>query len=253
MSPLEFLERYRRLRVEAVLEDASARQCRRVVQILSLRTYFMMSWKAGSEQMGDYQVTTAGSTQSTWFRTHREAIRNAGMGKGAPRDYELALEWAVRSGKVTSPSREALQRYADEHLGVDCSGFVTNYLVAEGKKARGAGTIRNTSAASYFDRGRAVNDPTDVRQGDVLVWMRGNAVLRGPGHVALVQSYVPASIAGGNLRVVEATGSARARPKLSDSRYEVQRIEEPGPRRSTMILECRRFGVPGTRVAVMRY
>ena len=47
----------------------------------------------------------------------------------------------------------ALQLYCDDHLGIDCSGFVTNYLIACGKKADLADVKQNTSAASYFEDG----------------------------------------------------------------------------------------------------
>jgi hypothetical protein len=43
---------------------------------------------------------TRGSKNDAWFNANKERIRNAAMGKGAPQDYELALEWAVRSRKI---------------------------------------------------------------------------------------------------------------------------------------------------------
>lgn len=100
---------------------------------------------------------------------HRESILNAAMGKGSPRDYELALEWAAASGKVPNPTQAAIQAFCDERLGIDCSGFVTNYLVACGKKPNSPSIVRNTNAASYFSTSHAVNDSTDIRQGDLLV------------------------------------------------------------------------------------
>jgi hypothetical protein len=174
------------------------------------------------------------------------------MGKGAPEDYQLALEWAVRSGKITNVNQATLQTYCDDHLGIDCSGFVTNYLVACGKKTYSAQTVRNTNAASYFNAANAVNDSTQVRQGDLLVWMSGNAVKRNPGHIAVVESYVAQSRPGGNMRVVEATGAGAANPKLLDSMYSVEQIIPKGGAVPAMIFVVKRHGSSGNRVAVIR-
>jgi hypothetical protein len=210
----------------------------------------MMNWSA-SEERRDYDAVSRGSKDDAWFQTNKERIRTAAMGKGAPEDYQLALEWAVRSRKIPNVNQATLQTYCDDHLGIDCSGFVTNYLVACNKKAYLADVLRNTSAASYFNAGAAINDATLVRQGDVLVWMEGNSVKSNPGHVAVVESYVPQSRAGGNMRVVEATGAATANPKLLDSMYAVEHVIPKTPA-VPMILVVKRHGVSGNRVVVRR-
>jgi hypothetical protein len=212
----------------------------------------MMNWGEGTEEQRDYLVVTLGSKDDAWFQANKERIRTAAMGKGAPRDYELALEWAVRSKKIPAANQATLQAYCDDHLGIDCSGFVTNYLVAIGRKPYSSNTVRNTSAASYFNPIFAVNDPAQVRAGNLLVWMQGNSVKSNPGHVAVVDSYFAHSAAGGNMRVVEATGAAGAHPKLLDSMYSVEQIVPKGGGVPAMILVVRRHGVPGSRVAVMR-
>jgi hypothetical protein len=165
LTPLRFLQQYRQITVSAPLDDETQRVCRVAQHRIQLRKYFMMNWTDGTEQRRDYNHTTRGSRNNEWFQQNKERIRNAGMGKGAPQDYALAMEWAVRSGKVANPTAAALQQYMDDRLGIDCSGFVTNYLVAKGKKVYSANTVRNTGAASYYQVNRAVNDPLDVRQG----------------------------------------------------------------------------------------
>jgi hypothetical protein len=251
-TPVEFMTQYRNVRVPVVIDDPVAGECRMGTHTVQLRKYFMMDWTAGTEEMRDYgAVTGGGSKRDTWFQTNKERIRTAAMGKGAPQDYELALEWAVRSGKIPTVTQASLQTYFDEHLGIDCSGFVTNYLCACGKKAYSSNTVRNTSAASYFNAASAVNDASQVRQGDLLVWMDGSSVKRNPGHVAVVQSYVPQSMAGGNMGVVEATGASGATPKLLDSMYTVERIT-PKAGAVPMILTVKRHGVSGSRVVVIR-
>jgi hypothetical protein len=251
-TPVEFMRQYRNLNVKTAIDDPVAMVCREVTYQVQLTKYFMMDWTEGTEERRDYNVVTRGSKNDAWFNANKERIRNAAMGKGAAKDYELALEWAVRSQKVNNVNQATLQAYCDAHLGIDCSGFVTNYLIACGKKAYSNNTVRNTGAASYYNAALAVNDPKTVRQGDLLVWMRGNAVERNPGHVAVVESYLPQSMVGGNMRVVEATGAAAANPKLLDSMYTVEQILNKASGVPVMILVVRRHGTSGSRVAVMR-
>jgi hypothetical protein len=251
-TPVEFMTRYRNLKVNAVVDDPVARVCRTATYQVQLRKYFMMDWTAGTEEQRDYTAVTRGSKDDAWFQANKDRIRTAAMGKGAPQDYELALEWAVRSKKIATVTQAALQVFSDDHLGIDCSGFVTNYLVACGRKTYSSNTVRNTSAASYFNAGAAVNDATAVRAGDLLVWMNGNSVKSNPGHVAVVASYAAHSIAGGSMRVVEATGASGANPKLLDSMYSVESIISKGGAVPAMILVVKRHGVSGSRVAVIR-
>jgi len=251
-TPVEFMKQYRNLKVKAVLDDPVARVCREVTYQIQLRKYFMMQWDAGTEERRDYNKVTRGSKSDAWFQANKDRIRNAAMGKGAPRDYELALEWAVRSQKIKNVNQSTLQTYCDEHLGIDCSGFATNYLIACGKKTYSNNTVRNTGAASYYSPAKAVNNPATVRQGDLLVWMSGNSVKRSPGHIAVVESYIPQSRVGGNMRVVEATGASGAHPKLLDSMYAVERIISKGGGVPVMILVVKRHGKSGSRVAVIR-
>ncbi len=249
-TPVEFMKQYRDIKVNVVIEDPVAKVCRNGTYQVQLKKYFMMKWAEGTEEKRDYQTVTLGSKDDIWFKQNKERIRTAAMGKGAPLDYGLALEWAARSTKIKQVSQASLQTFFDDHLGIDCSGFVTNYLVACGKKTYSSTTVANTSAASYFS-GTKVNDAGQVRQGDLLVWMDGNVVKTGPGHVAVVESYTPQSLAGGNMRVVEATGAPGANPKLLDSMYAVEKII-PKSGAVPMILVVKRHGVSGGRVAVIR-
>ncbi len=89
-------------------------------------------------------------------------------------------------------------------------------------------------------------------QGDLLFWMTGNAIKTDPGHVAVVESYVPQSRPGGSMRVVEATGAAGATPKLLDSMYTVEQIIPKAGAVPAMILVVKRHGVSGSRVVVIR-
>jgi hypothetical protein len=251
-TPLDFMQTYRNLKVNVTIDDPVRRACRQDTYRVQLRKYFMMNWTAGTAEMNEYDdVTSGGNTE--WFRANRESIQTAAMGKGAPHDYELALEWVARSKKVPTLSQGTLQTYCDTHLGIDCSGFATNYLIAAGKKPDTTDVQRNTGASSYFNIARAVNDASQVRAGDLLVWMTGNSVKTDPGHVMVVNSYDPQSRLGGNMQIVEATGASAANPKLTDSMYTVEQIVPKGGLVPVMILVVKRFGVSGNRVCVMRW
>jgi hypothetical protein len=251
-TAVEFMQQYRRLRVSVVVEDPVSRVCRNSAYLIQLRKYFMMDWADGTEERRDYNTVTSGSRDDAWFQTNKERIKTAAMGKGAPQDYELALQWAVRSNRIPNLSQATLQTWCDDHLGIDCSGFVTNYLVACGKRTYSSNLVRNTGAASYFNASNAVNDAAQVRRGDLLVWMDGNSVKTNPGHVAVVESYAARSMVGGNMRVVEATGASGANPKLLDSMYAVEQIIPKAGHAPAMILVVKRHGVSGSRVAVIR-
>jgi hypothetical protein len=251
-TPFEFMLQYRNLSVNAPFDDPVTRTCRVETHRVQIRKYFMMNWTEGTDQRLDYAVVTRGLNNDQWFRANQERISTAAMGKGAPHDYELALEWAVRSKKIPLVNQGTLQAYCDDHLGIDCSGFATNYLCANGIKTYSSDTVRNTGAASYYDPFCSIDDPALIRQGDLLVWMNGNHVKRDPGHVAVVESYLPQSREGGNMRVVESTATATAQPKLLDSMYVVERIVDPTDACPVMVLVVKRHGHSGSRVAVIR-
>ncbi len=252
-APLEFMNRYRNITVNIDVDDPVAKVCRVTPVTVRLNKYFMMDWTPGATEMNHYDVVAAGSKKDVWFQENKDRIRTAAMGKGAPEDYGLALQWAVYSQKIKNPSQATIQAYFDQYMGIDCSGFVTNYLIASGKKAYSADLLRNTSAESYFNVASAVNDPNFVLTGDLLVFMKkDNTVLRGPGHIAVVDSYFPGSMAGGNMRVVEATAASGANPKLLDSMYSVDQIINKGGTVPCMILVVTRHGTPGFHVAVIR-
>jgi hypothetical protein len=99
------------------------------------------------------------------------------FGKGAPNAIKVYLRLAVRYGFATG---EGLQRFADgRYVGLDCSGFVSNYLVAMGRMA--APQVPWTSAQSYDVTGHRRATPESVRALDVMVWSNGS-------HVAILDS-----------------------------------------------------------------
>jgi hypothetical protein len=67
--------------------------------------------------------------QAPLLTTNREELRNpiadAFAGKGSPEDFQIVLQLAMLLGMAPA---ERLQPWTDEHLGLDCTGFVGNYL-----------------------------------------------------------------------------------------------------------------------------
>jgi hypothetical protein len=253
VSPVDFMLRYRAIPVSVAYDDPISQTCRVMPVNVKLNSYFMMDWTAGSSEAKHYDAVTADGKKAAFFQTNKDSIRTAAMGKGSPTDYSNALQWAVLSGHVKIPSQATVQTYFDQNLGIDCSGFVTNYLIANGKLPDNTTTRRDTGANSYLKSANAVNDCTQVRQGDLLVFVKGTTNLSGDGHIGAVESYLPQSMQGGNMRVVESTAASGATPKLTDSMYSVDQITTGkigGV--SCMVLVVTRFGVSGFRVCVMR-
>ena len=132
-TPAELLNQYRNLNVSYVQDNGE--RCVETKAKIRLRKYFMMDWDDGSEERTDFDHVIGGGRRHDFYQEHKERIKTAAMGKGSPEDYRLALEWAVRSGKVQDPAPGTIQGFCDQRLGIDCSGFATNYLIANSRKA----------------------------------------------------------------------------------------------------------------------
>lgn len=247
-SPGDLLMEYRKLMVPFTVSAGSVKLP--TAATVSLKSYFMINWTEGTEQYEDYSHVTSGGRKSEWFQEHKESIKTAAMGKGRPGDYALALQWAVDSGKIKHPNAASIQSFCDNRLGIDCSGFVTNYLARNGKKPNTDKALRGNNAASYYSPGKAINNLMDVKQGDLLVWMTGNAVKTGPGHIAVVDSFSPQTWT--TMQVVEATAAKGATPKLLSSSYVIESIEAKDHNTPVMILTVKRHSVSGHRVCVIR-
>ncbi len=97
------------------------------------------------------------------------------VGKGSPEEIALTLRLAIRYG-ITSVG--GARDFCDKYLGMDCSGFVSNYANSEmGMKF----VTENTPASSFAPVGKRRASLDDVRPLDVLVWTDTN-------HVAIIDS-----------------------------------------------------------------
>jgi hypothetical protein len=273
ISPYEFVIKYRQLKVtyfstsNQIADNPVDTSLQLITSLVNMTKYFMMKWDAGTPERKEFNFLVAkarpGKTigskiaalaANDWYAEHKESILNAAMGKGSPEDYRLALEWAIKSGKIPTPNTSTVQDFCWKHLGLECSGFVTNYLVASGKRTYSADLVRNTNAASYYNVAQAINDAAAIQQGDLLVWMKGNRAKTGPGHIAVVDT-APSTGFPTKMRVCEATAHPHARPKILDSWYEILSVTPKGKKKhdnQVMILKVKRHGTSGDRVCVIR-
>jgi hypothetical protein len=121
------------------------------------------------------------------------AFARAANGKVSPDDCGHILTLAVQSGAV---KEGALQQWADDNLGVDCTGFAVAYydelgLIDLEKYSGGA------SCPFLLDKARRNHDPSDggpliwsiedVETDDMILWMYDNGVeSKSPGHISIV-------------------------------------------------------------------
>lgn len=124
----------------------------------------------------------------------RSAIVRAFNGKASPEDNSLALTAAIATKKV-EPTRDALQKMADECMGLDCNGFVGNYTKSLGWMNADGHYGPNTPSSRYAVRGFIRENPEEVQPRDVLIW-------DSPRHIAIVHS-----VSGKYLLVTESASS----------------------------------------------
>ncbi len=199
LTPLQFLSQYRNLRV--TVNDASKLNgtLGQTTYTVQLKTYYQYSLNPGADA-SHYSVATAGPAAG---KTKANRMPHSGIPRirkahhgGRVRQtrrrriMKLALQWAVMSGKIKNPSQSTIQQWSDAHLGIDCSGFAANYLIASGKRVYSYDLLVNHSnASSYFNTATPVNDPLDVRRGDLLLFIKPG------GHIAVVES-LPGAVEG---------------------------------------------------------
>lgn len=121
-----------------------------------------------------FQVASSKPGQAT---THFEDVALNRLeacyaGKGSPRAIQQALRLAQAYGFINA-SADSMNRYVTKYMGIDCSGFVTNYLRHLGRKDMDPGKINSTAYRTLGTRITALNK---VRAGDVMAWTDTNHV-----------------------------------------------------------------------------
>ena len=142
----------------------------------------------------DGQPVEFGSTQEMLFHVLRPFF-----GKGSPEQNQIVLQLVVLLN-IKTPAE--LQAYANENLGIDCNGFVGNYLL-HGKGQQpwtvldGAGSAvgPNSLITQIFAQGHAVTNGGDMFPARSYILVEVDAhghVMPGgpsnpPGHIAITE------------------------------------------------------------------
>ena len=100
-------------------------------------------------------------------------------GKGSPDDIALTLRMALRYGTNQPLAPPMLQGFCNKYLGLDCSGFVSNYAnAALGKHFE----VTNTNVVALYSAIAAKRSSIDdIEPLDLLIWSD-------KGHVAIIDS-----------------------------------------------------------------
>ena len=88
---------------------------------------FMQKWSKGVSEIDDLQVQTGDgfvTVDPAVLQSWGGFIRYAFLGKGSPELIQVVLQLA----DCWELAPDGLQKYADSALGLDCNGFVGNYL-----------------------------------------------------------------------------------------------------------------------------
>ncbi len=163
-----------------------------------------VAWSAGDQLLGEMAQETKTATNSHQFTISGLPIkainiRRTFMGKGSPQNNKEAIWLAHRYGYIMNANRKragakTLLQYTRTYMGLDCNGFVGNYLAQD----------HNTSIEVYGDPANRLTDVKDIQKGTCLVW-----VPAGGGqfpHIAIVNS---ARVVGDLLQwdLVQSSGS----------------------------------------------
>lgn len=154
----------------------------------------------GKTQSGN-DIVIPSQYKADWYPNlplivNKTSIVRAFNGKSSPADIELALTAAIATKKV-EPEIGALQKLADECMGLDCNGFVGNYTRRLGWMNADGHYGPNTPTPRYASRGLVRESPEEVQPRDVLIW-------DSPRHIAIVHAV---SHPGSFLLVTESASS----------------------------------------------
>lgn len=127
-------------------------------------------------------------------------VANPFWGKGSPEDCQIVLQLAVLLGRA---KKLALQTYCDTHLGLDCNGFVGNYIFrilrANGWRGDAAdeavGPSATITAIMSKSGGLAIHTVDEMVPGRNYVLAEvdaGNRIIPGgpnstPGHIVMTE------------------------------------------------------------------
>ena len=97
------------------------------------------------------------------------AISRSVRGKGSIRDIETTIAAAIGVDRL-KPSYTEIQAFCDDYVGLDCNGFVGNWIDHMGFKVSATMYGPNTHPNDYARRGIHRQSVHEIRFGDVLLW-----------------------------------------------------------------------------------
>jgi hypothetical protein len=160
-----------------------------------------------SMQANIHHVQAQAPVRSHGIFIDRGAFARTAVGKGLPSDMQHVLQVGVDSG-VLSANQPELQRWADQTLGVDCTGFASAYHFQCGMMPLGDSV---NAGCGYFLRMSRQRNPQhsivwtldEVEADDTMLWMNERGVeTKSPGHIAMIVGKN-----GNRLQVAESSGA----------------------------------------------
>ena len=117
-------------------------------------------------------------------------------GKGSPTAIRQTLKLTAAFG-LCDATAASMNSYCQAFIGLDCSGFVGNYL-----KHMGHGSIGpSTPAKSFAPEVNRLSKLSDIQAGCVICW-------KNVGHVAVIDRVLSSTGSDVECKVVESTGSS---------------------------------------------
>src|SRR5688500_4815938 len=166
VTPLEYAERYRSTPVTANGQTRNVRvEIYRIgapdAEQGSLWQKVKEHFVANKKKDANYRLRLQVNGTEQEFTSHDQLLRrvvNPYYGKGSPEDCQITLELAVLLGRT---SIDRVQDYANKHIGLDCNGFVGNYIwhvhQGHGWDTWPAGDAANTEAYPSADIAQIMN------------------------------------------------------------------------------------------------
>jgi len=183
ITPVEYEKLYKNLKVE--FADSSIPP-----QTVSIHKYWLSPVQPAGQKLiesaeallakGDLDVKINGSVIKLSKSDHdlHRRLRYALAGKGSPEDYQMVLQLAVLTKQKAAAD---LQSFCDDNLGIDCNGFVGNYLwhlknpwpalfPPDKFIKRGDPPNPDMTVDGFFDRGRAVRGLGQIQPSELNVF-----------------------------------------------------------------------------------
>jgi len=193
MIASDFVDHYWNLSVEADMPNAPFNTT------VSINKY-LIATQHNISQIRANQMAVISKARQKGIAIDAGLTARLGNGKGSPDDMELVLGAGVESGALKA-DQQALQRWADANLGVDCTGFVIAYLVEIGALEWNATLNGGASCPWIYEKIAKKNwmvnkyadqpelwDLDAIQQDDIILRMRsgGGPKTKSPGHISVI-------------------------------------------------------------------